>query len=39
MIVKNLRIFSQNIQKNKLLTDTLLEINKDFDIILIQEPS
>ena len=37
MIIKNLKNFSQNVQKNKFLTDTLLEINKDFDIILIQE--
>ena len=38
MILRNLRVFSQNVQKNKFLTNTLLEINKDFDIILIQEP-
>jgi len=37
MILKNLRLFSQNVWKNKLLTDTVLEINKDFNIILIQE--
>ena len=35
--MKNLRVFSQNIWKNKFLTDILLEINKNFDIILIQE--
>lgn len=39
MMVKNLKIFLQNVQKNKLLTDMLLEINKDLNIILIQEPS
>ena len=38
MIVKNLRVFLQNIWKNKIFTDTLLEINKDFNIIPIQEP-
>jgi len=38
MIIKNLGIFSQNIQKNKTLTNTLLEFNKDFNIIFIQEP-
>jgi len=39
MILKNLKVFLQNVWKNKLLTNTLLEINKDFDIIFIQEPS
>ena len=39
MILKNLRVFSQNVWKNKILTNTVLEINKDFNIILIQEPS
>ena len=39
MILKKLRILSQNFQKNKFLTDLLLEINKDFDIIFIQELS
>ena len=38
MIIKNLKIFSQNVWKNKFLTETHLEINKDFDIIFIQEP-
>jgi len=38
IIIKNLRIFLKNIGKNKFLTDTLLKVNKDFDIILIQEP-
>jgi len=36
----NLIIFSQNIRKNKTLTDTILEIQKNqTNIILIQEPS
>ena len=38
MIVKNFRVFLQNVWKNKLLTDILLDINKDFNIIPIQEP-
>jgi len=32
-----LKIFSQNACKNKLLIDILLENNKEFDIIFIQE--
>ena len=39
MILKTLKVFSQNIHKNRLLTDTLLGNNKEFDIFLIQEPS
>jgi len=39
MILKKLKVFLQNIGKNKLLTNILLEINKDFNIILIQKPS
>jgi len=40
MIKHNLCIFSQNIRKNKILTDTILETQKNLaDIILIQEPS
>ena len=39
MNLKTLKIFSQNVQKNKLLTDTILENNKNFDILFIQEPS
>ena len=35
MIVKNLKFFSQNIKKNRLLTDMILETNKDFDILFI----
>jgi len=39
MIKHNLKIFSQNIRKNKTLTDTILETQKNVsDIILIQEP-
>ena len=39
MILKFLKIFLQNLHKNKLLTDTILENNKSFDILFIQEPS
>ena len=38
MIIKNLNIFSQNIQKNSLIINTILESLTYFDIILIQEP-
>ena len=38
MIIKNIKIFLQNIQKDRLLTDMILESNKEFDIIFIQEP-
>ena len=38
MILKSLKIFSQNIHKNKLLPDTILENNKKFNILFIQEP-
>jgi len=40
MIKHNLKIFSQNVRKNKTLIDIILEIQKNnVDIILIQEPS
>jgi len=39
MILKELKIFSQNIQKNNFLINTVLEVNQNFDIIFIQEPS
>ena len=35
----NMSFFLQNICKNKLLTDTILENNKTFDILFIQELS
>ena len=38
MIVENIKIFSQNVCKNSLLVNTLLETLTYFDIILIQEP-
>jgi len=37
MITKNLKIFLQNIHKNSLIVNTLLETLVHFDIILIQE--
>ena len=39
MIIKNIKIFLQNVYKNKLLTNTILEAHKEFDIIFIQELS
>jgi len=40
MIKQNLNIFSQNVRKNKVLTDIILENNKNStDIVFIQEPS
>jgi len=40
MIRQKLTIFSQNVRKNKFLTDIILENNKNMtDIIFIQEPS
>jgi len=38
MIIKNLKIFSQNVRKNSLIINTILESLTHFDIILIQEP-
>ena len=38
MILKNLKIFSQNIYKNYLVINTILEIQSHFDIVFIQEP-
>ena len=37
MILKILNIFSQNVCRNRLLTDTLLENNKEFDILFIHK--
>ena len=39
IIIQNLKIFSQNICKNCLFTNIILENNKKFDIIFIQEQS
>ena len=37
MIIRKLRIFSQNVRKNSLITNVILETLSHFDIILIQE--
>jgi len=37
MIIRNLNVFSQNVWKNNLLTNTILEAQINFDIIFIQE--
>jgi len=39
MILKTLYLFSQNVYKNRTLTDIIIENNKEFDILFIQEPS
>ena len=38
MIIENLKVFSQNVQENRALTNLILKTNKDFNIIFIQEP-
>ena len=38
MIIRKLKIFSQNIRKNSFITSSILESYTQFDIILIQEP-
>jgi len=39
MIKETLKIFSQNVRKNKTLMNTILENSKNnMDIILVQEP-
>jgi len=37
MICDYLKVFSQNVQKNLLIVNTILETQIDFDIIFIQE--
>lgn len=37
MIIKDIEIFSQNIQKNNLIVNTILETQFAFDVIFIQE--
>jgi len=39
MILKSFKLFLQNIQKNRNLIDSILEINKNFNILFIQKPS
>ena len=38
MIMKNLKIFSQIVQKNSLIINTILKTQSQFNIIFIQEP-
>jgi len=37
MIVRNLKVFSQNVRKNSIIINTILETLNHFNIILIQE--
>ena len=39
MICKDIKIFSQNVWKNNLIMNTILEVKTNFNIIFIQEPS
>jgi len=39
MIVKDLKIFLQNVRKNNFVINTILKTNNNFNIIFIQEPS
>ena len=39
MILKDLKIFSQNIWKNNFIINTILEVNNNFNIIFIQKLS
>ena len=39
MILKDLKIFSQSVQKNNFIINMILKTNNNFDIIFIQEPS
>ena len=38
MIIQDLRIFLQNVQKNLFIVNTILKTQIQFDIIFIQEP-
>ena len=39
MIIKNIKIFLQNVWKNNLIVNTILEIQFKFNILFIQKPS
>jgi len=39
MIFNDIKIFSQNVQKNNLIVNTILKVKANFDIVFIQEPS
>ena len=38
MIIRNLKVFSQNVCKNSIITNTILKTHSHFNILLIQEP-
>jgi len=38
MICKDIKILLQNVWKNNLIMNTILEVKTNFDIIFIQEP-
>ena len=38
-MLKDLKIFLQNVRKNNIIINTILEVNHNFNIIFIQEPS
>ena len=38
MIIKNIKIFSQNVRKNNSVINTILKTQFAFDIVFIQEP-
>ena len=39
MIIKDIKIFSQNFRKNNLIVNTILKTKFSFNIIFVQEPS
>ena len=39
MILRDIKIFSQNVQKSSLMVNTILKVKTDFDVIFIQELS
>ena len=39
MIIKDIKIFSQNVQKNNSVINTILETQFFFNVIFIQEPA
>ena len=38
MIIKDIKIFLQNVWKNNLIVNTILETQFEFNIVFIQEP-
>jgi len=37
MILRDIKIFSQNVWKSSLMVNTILKVKTDFDVIFIQE--